>query len=135
MTTGRINQVTILTPRPEGVGEPPPERGRVLHESGLNRLAHAGGVPSRRARIRYKAKITCTRSLRLRRVRATYPFAPTEFPAARSTARCQPEGFQGVICARQEEDSVRQTCPKARTGFRFPPSVLFLSRTGLPIGQ
>ena len=52
MTTGRINQVTILTPRPWGVGDAPPKQGKVLRESGLQ------GLVSRRWVLNSKLRYT-----------------------------------------------------------------------------
>ena len=62
MTTGRINQVTILTPQPWGVGDPPPRQGKVLRDSGLQGLVSRRWSSTVSYATRYRAKATGARS-------------------------------------------------------------------------
>jgi len=72
MTTGRINQVTILTRRPKAKGHPPKEA-----ESSITiRHGRAEAHPAASAKPAWAGRRQATDSI-----------APTEFPKGRSAAR------------------------------------------------
>jgi hypothetical protein len=107
MTTGRINQVTIV-PRAS-------EEGRDLGEPRENCTL-----------IRVRTPSVQDPGARLQQGPLRYPIAPTEFPTGRSVALA----FQGeapsnrVTYTPQEEDTVCQSRPRAATDFSLPPNVL-----------
>jgi hypothetical protein len=94
MTTGRINQVTILTPRPhpEATTKAQPPKGqKQLSEGARMNSSSATGTP-------FGLKIGSR----------DHPFAPTEFPKMWSTteARAAHEGVDGTaIYTPREEDA------------------------------
>ena len=94
MTTGRINQVTILTPRshPEVTTKAQlPEEQKQLSAGARTDPSSVPGSP-----------------LRLRRSSRDHPFAPTEFPKGWSTTEARAvrvDVDRSVICTPQEEDT------------------------------
>jgi len=105
MTTGRINQVTILRVAATA-GTQPPKGGREFTERGSY-------DPSEQAPERAATGP------------ASYPIAPTEFPKGLSTTRRSDAGAssQGAIWAPQEGDTFRGPTPEAVDCLGLPPNV------------
>ena len=105
MTTGRINQVTILDSSAAQLGDrarEPPKRGQNMLQEG----AHHKGSPSQRQATR-KARSRPT----------SYPFAPTEFPKERSTTegnRAQRPPYTAAYTPQMEG-----TCPQVNARKRI----------------
>ncbi len=111
MTTGRINQVTILTGGPRASPRPAVKQAEQFTElgraQGTTRLA---GHPEQR----------------LQQAPTNHPIAPTEFPKERSTTRRlgRQAPLRGVISAPQEEDTFHRSRREADTSLGLPPNVL-----------
>lgn len=109
MTTGRINQVTILNPAPES-GEGGPQRGGVKRY----RMAWASRSPPSRHLAPQREGLTATDSI-----------APTEFPRERSAATViGPFGRQTALLTRPRwrEPATSHALCKAVTGRSPPPT-------------
>jgi len=107
MTTGRINQVTILTGGPEASPRPAAKRAEQFTEKGRAQgTTQLAGDPEQR----------------LQQAPTNHPIAPTEFPKGRSTAlklgRQAPS--QGVILAPQEEDTFHRSRQRRIPAWAYP---------------
>jgi len=117
MTTGRINQVTILTLEPGG--------------SSVN-SRRSRAVTERRKELESLTAVERTLERGYTGL-SHYPFAPTEFPTGRSaTQESELESILSVTCTPQEEDTIHESRPGTGTRSGLPPNVLGI---GLTIGH
>ena len=108
MTTGRINQVTILSAGARGPRRHPARAGQSSSLTGGARPPTGGSLE------------------RAAQGPAGHPIAPTEFPKGPSTAPRSSAGAlpQGVIWAPQGEGTFRRTSPRGAVAcMGLPPSV------------
>ncbi|KAJ5032210.1 hypothetical protein L3040_008819 [Drepanopeziza brunnea f. sp. 'multigermtubi'] len=107
MTTGRINQVTILIGPGVRRARVPPEGGRVVPWWAARAAARGAPEPGSTGRPRY-------------------PIAPTEFPTGPSAPPTVQRGARsgGAAWGLRVEVTARQSRPGAVTGAGRPPSVL-----------
>jgi hypothetical protein len=114
MTTGRINQVTIVDAG--GVSDPalgglrPPPARTAAPRLRQSSFTEREGAPGATPRLAGEPASRCSASP------DSHPFAPTEFPKERSTAHCLKRPLKGTppgaICTPQEEDAVRSSRPE-----------------------
>ena len=138
MTTGRINQVTILTFRPK-LPRTPVAQGEFV--TGGPAFIAASSVLSAREGLKHAIGGASTRpGEQSRELGCAGDRPPIQLPPLSSPPGCPPhsvrprEAIHSAISTRQKGDSIRRTAPR-RVPTSGYPDCFVVSRTGLPIGQ